>query len=176
MAPRPTDRTDADATWSRADRGPAPTGRLETLEALVAVLAGSLALSLVTGDGIAGAGILVLASVWRLLRTDEGPPVLAMAVTFQWIQVTAGLYYYGLTGRALPAIVHSDYRPMVLIGLGCVVALALGLASARASGSGSGASSAGPSARSCGRVSSPCTWAASSSRARSRSWPGACRA
>jgi hypothetical protein len=128
MAPRPTDRTDADATWSRADRGPAPTGRLETLEALVAVLAGSLALSLVTGDWIAGAGILVLASVWRLLRTDEGPPVLAMAVTFQWIQVTAGLYYYGLTGRALPAIVHSDYRPMVLIGLGCVVALALGLA------------------------------------------------
>jgi len=101
---------------------------LRSLEAPVAVLAGALALSLVTGDWIAGAGVLVLASVWPLLKTEEGPPVLAMAVTFQWIQVTAGLYYHGLTGRPLPAVVLSDYRPMVLIGLGCVVALAGGLA------------------------------------------------
>jgi hypothetical protein len=128
VASTPIGPTELDAAWPRAGRAPAPPAGLRALEALVAVLAGALALSLVTGDWIAGAGVLVLAFIWRLLRTEEGPPVLAMAVTFQWIQVTAGLYYFGLTGRALPAIVHSDYRPMVLIGLGCVVALAAGLA------------------------------------------------
>src|SRR5438309_1583592 len=64
---------------------------------------------------------------WRYLRTADGPPVLAMAFTFQWAQITMGVYYHALTGRSLDTMDLSDYRPMVLIGLGCLVALLLGL-------------------------------------------------
>jgi hypothetical protein len=56
------------------------------------------------------------------------PPVLPLAFTFQWVQVTAGIYYYIFTGRRLDAMDQSDYRPMVLVGLGCLLALLLGLA------------------------------------------------
>ena len=80
-----------------------------------------------TRDWIGGVALLVLLLGWRWLRTVEGPPVLAMAFTFQWVQVTVGLYYYRLSGRTLDAVELSDYRPMVLIGLGCVLALGLGL-------------------------------------------------
>ncbi len=83
---------------------------------------------LVAGDWIAAAAILVLWVAWRILPADEaGPPVLAMALTFQWVQVTAGMWYHALTGIPLPAVDLSDYRPMVAIGLGCLLALALGL-------------------------------------------------
>ena len=50
-----------------------------------------------------------------------------MAFTFQWVQVTAGIWYQMLTGIRLPAVDHSDYRTMVLIGLGCLAALLVGL-------------------------------------------------
>ncbi len=82
---------------------------------------------LLCGDWIAAACILVLALIWHYLRGDEGPPVLALALTFQWLQVTSGLLYYGFTGRAVEAVLLSDYRPMVLIGLGCLLALTAGL-------------------------------------------------
>jgi hypothetical protein len=78
-------------------------------------------------DWIAGLAVLVLWAGWRYLQHEDGPPVLAMAFTFQWLQVTIGMYYYGITGRSLEAVELSDYRPMVLIGLGCLVSLALGL-------------------------------------------------
>jgi len=82
---------------------------------------------LVSGDWIAALAIWVLWAGWRLLPSGEGPPVLAMAYTFQWIQVTAGLWYYALTGIRLPALDVPDLRPMMLIGLGCLVALLAGL-------------------------------------------------
>ncbi len=50
-----------------------------------------------------------------------------MALTYQWMQVTLGIYYFTLTGRQVEAMYASDYRPMVLIGLGCVSALLVGL-------------------------------------------------
>lgn len=78
-------------------------------------------------DWLAGLGILLLWAIWLLLFEDGEPPVLAMAVSFQWMQVTLGLYYFGLTGRELEAMYASDYRTMVLIGLGCVSALLVGL-------------------------------------------------
>jgi hypothetical protein len=78
-------------------------------------------------DWIAGLAILVLWGVWAFLREDNHPPVIPLALTFQWTQVTCGIYYYALTGRQLEAMYASDYRRMVLIGLGCIVALALGL-------------------------------------------------
>ena len=49
-------------------------------------------------------------------------------MSYQWVQVTCGLFYCGLTGRELEAIYSSDYRTMVTIGLGCVMLLTLGLA------------------------------------------------
>jgi hypothetical protein len=80
-----------------------------------------------SGDWIPSVAILVLWGVWRSLRAREGPPVLAMALTFQWVQVTAGLWYYALTGVRLPALDLSDYGRAALIGLGCLVALSIGL-------------------------------------------------
>ncbi len=82
---------------------------------------------IIAADWIAAAGIVVLCAGWRYLRTADGPPVLAMAFTFQWAQITMGVYYHALTGRSLDTMDLSDYRPMVLIGLGCLVALLLGL-------------------------------------------------
>ena len=94
-----------------------------------AVIAGALCLAAwyFTRDWIAGLAVLVLWAGWRYLPREDGPPVLAMAFTFQWLQVTIGMFYHGLTGRSLDAVELSDYRPMVLIGLGCLVALLLGL-------------------------------------------------
>ena len=82
---------------------------------------------LLSADWIPAVAIWVLWAAWRYLRAREGPPVLAMAFTFQWVQVTAGMWYYALTGIRLPALDLSDYRPAILIGLGCLVALLLGL-------------------------------------------------
>ena len=57
---------------------------------------------------------------------EEGPPVLALALAFQWVSVTIGLFYVDLSGRTLMETATDVYRPMVAIGLGCVAALAVG--------------------------------------------------
>jgi len=80
----------------------------------------------VCGHWLAGLAVAVLMLGWRLLRTPDAPPVLALAFTYQWIQVTIGIFYTGLTGAHLPAL-DRDWETMVLIGLGCVTALALGV-------------------------------------------------
>jgi hypothetical protein len=79
-------------------------------------------------DWLAGVGIVLLWAIWKVLFEDGKPPVLAMALSFQWMQVTLGIYYFGVTGRQIEAMYASDYRPMVLIGLGCVASLLVGLA------------------------------------------------
>ena len=78
-------------------------------------------------DWIAGAAILVLWFMWKIVPRIEGPPVLALALTFQWAQVVAAIIYLGITGRRIADMDTVDYRPMVLVGLGCVLALAVGL-------------------------------------------------
>jgi hypothetical protein len=73
---------------------------------------------------------LALLTLWisiKLVSTHDRLFALPMALTFQWSQVTLGVFYLGLTGRAVPAIDECDYRPMVLIGLGCCLALAAGI-------------------------------------------------
>jgi hypothetical protein len=84
------------------------------------------------GHWLAGLAMAVLLLIWSLLRAREGPPVLALAMTTQWTQVTIGVFYAGLTGRAMVTMEQSDYQPMILLGLGSVVALTLGLAGGRA--------------------------------------------
>lgn len=81
----------------------------------------------VTGEWVAGAAVACLLLVWWLLGSAEGPPVLALAVTYQWVQVSIGIFYSTLIGEPLEAMVKSDWRTMVLIGLGCVVTLAISL-------------------------------------------------
>jgi hypothetical protein len=80
-----------------------------------------------TGEWVAGAAVASLLLVWWLLGSAEGPPVLALAVTYQWVQVSIGIFYSTLIGEPLEAMVKSDWRTMVLIGLGCVVTLAISL-------------------------------------------------
>lgn len=84
-------------------------------------------MSYMAEDWIAGVGLILLAAAWHLLTDAGRPPVLPLAFTFQWSQVTCGIYYYALTGRQMPAMYDSDYRPMVLAGLGCLFALLVGL-------------------------------------------------
>jgi hypothetical protein len=90
------------------------------------ILAG-IAVWLVFGDWLLGLSAFVLALGWAFLPAEEGPPVLALAYTLQWITVCIGLYYVAITGRPLQATLGSNYEPMVLIGLGCLVALLIGL-------------------------------------------------
>jgi len=104
-----------------------PARRLLTVWLIILVLGSGIAWAL-AGDWLTAAGLWVLAAGWRYLRTEDEPPVLALAFTFQWVQVTAGIYYHAFTGRRLDVMDLSDYRPMVLIGLGCLLALLLGLA------------------------------------------------
>ena len=80
-----------------------------------------------TGEWVAGAAVAALLLVWWLLSSAEGPPVLALAVTYQWVQVSVGIFYSALIGEPLEAMVKSDWRTMMLIGLGCVVTLAVAL-------------------------------------------------
>ena len=82
---------------------------------------------LVTGDWVLGLSAFVLAIGWALLPAAEGPPVLALAYTLQWVAVCIGLWYVAVTGRPLQATLASDYEPMVLIGMGCLLAILGGL-------------------------------------------------
>ena len=65
-----------------------------------------------TGYWIAGLAVAVLFLIWALLSTAEGPPVLALALTYQWMQVTIGLFYSTLTGEELEAMYQTDWQRM----------------------------------------------------------------
>ena len=86
---------------------------------------------IVFGDWLAGLSLAVLALIWVMLPAEEGPPVLALAATMQWVSVTIGLFYVQLTGRTVETTLRSDYRTMVALGLGCVVAMVMGLMAGR---------------------------------------------
>jgi hypothetical protein len=116
---------DAARARMAARRRPPPAAARPGLYAALALV--SALAWLVAGDVIAALAVWVLLAGWRMLPAGDGPPVLAMAYTFQWVQVTAGLWYHALTGIRLPAIELADHRPMMLIGLGCLLALLLGL-------------------------------------------------
>lgn len=102
-------------------------GPIRPSASVLLVVALSVGAWLLLNDWLAGAGVLVLWAIWYYLPSPEGPPVLALALTFQWIQVSCGLYYSALTASPLQVIDFSDYRPMILIGLGSIVSLLLGL-------------------------------------------------
>jgi hypothetical protein len=94
----------------------------------VAALVLAVLFSYLAGDWIAGVAAVLLWIIWATLSEKDEPPVLPLALSFQWLQVTCGIYYFALTGREVATMYSSDYRTMVLLGLGCIAALTLGLA------------------------------------------------
>ena len=48
---------------------------------------------LASGDWLIGACLLVLGLGWIVLQPDEGPPVIALAFSMQWVAVCVGLFY-----------------------------------------------------------------------------------
>lgn len=93
----------------------------------VALSAAIIGASLWAGDWLFGAALATMGVAYALLSPVSRPPVLVLAVAFQWMQVTIGLFYHAATGRSLVAIEVSDYRPMVLVGLASVLCVAVGL-------------------------------------------------
>lgn len=111
----------------------APTSQNPPVLGLVPVQVALLVVAAVgvviaTGTWLAGLAIGVLWFGWQILPCYEGPPVLALAFTFQWLQITAGTFYHGLTGRLLPANMVAETPKMILLSLGCLIALAVGIA------------------------------------------------
>jgi hypothetical protein len=80
-----------------------------------------------TGDWLVPAALGTLLAGWRLLREGPGTPVLAVAWTYQFAQVAAGLLYVAFTGDTLDTTQDADWRPMVELGLVAILALALGM-------------------------------------------------
>src|SRR4051812_48705957 len=80
-----------------------------------------------TGYWIAALAVAVLLLVWALLGSGEGPPVLALALTYQWMQITIGIFYSALTGVELEAFYTTDWQRMVLIGLGWITCLTVAI-------------------------------------------------
>ena len=94
---------------------------------LVSYGVGAFLVGLFANDWIAGASILTLLVGMKLVSTGDRLFVLPLAFAFHWLQTSIGLMYLTFTGRAVPAVELSDYRPMVLVGLGCCLALAGGI-------------------------------------------------
>jgi len=100
--------------------------RISDLELIAFGLTGLVA-GLVTDDWLTAAAVMTLMVCVRLVMTGDGLFVLPIAISFHWMQGNLGLIYYGLTGRQVMAIYDSDWRPMVMIALGCCLSLAAGI-------------------------------------------------
>lgn len=87
------------------------------------VVSGAVLLSLLSSDWIPGLSIVILWGGWKYLSREPGPPVVASAFTHQWLQVTIAVLYSIVTGRTITQMEQVDYRPMMLIGLGSLVAM-----------------------------------------------------
>ncbi len=88
----------------------------------VSVLVGS-----VTDQWLMAGSLPVLWAIWRFLRLEGGPPVLAFALTYHWGQNVIGLFYYWITGRRPLGMEAELYSQMVIISLICVCLLVAGI-------------------------------------------------
>src|SRR5687768_11340385 len=105
------------------------TPRRRVMEPLrgLAFMGAIVILTLLAADWIAGLALIVLIVGLRILARENGPPVLAAAFASQWLQVTVAIFYFAVTGRQVIEMTSANYRPMVLIGLACVVTLFTGI-------------------------------------------------
>ena len=69
-----------------------------------------------------GPSLFVLLVGLYLLSRDDGPPVVAAAFTYQWLQVTVALWYLAVTSRRIDDLNDPEPTRMVLIGLATIVA------------------------------------------------------
>ena len=86
----------------------------------------TLVLFIIADDPLVAASVVVLWLCIKLVSTHDRLYVLPLAMTFQWSQTILGMLYKAFTGREVPAFA-SDYRPMVMMGMGCVLALSAGI-------------------------------------------------
>jgi hypothetical protein len=100
--------------------------RFSDLE-LIGVSLGTFVTYYVCDDWLAAASVVTLWICVKLVSTHDRMFVLPVALAFHWSQCTLGVFYKPLTGREVQAHYASNYRPMVLIGLGCCLALAFGI-------------------------------------------------
>lgn len=71
--------------------------------------------------------LFVFALIWRVLPSQDGIPILPVALSYHWLQVSAGLFYFPVFDRYSRITDESPYRAMVGLGLGCVLAIVFGL-------------------------------------------------
>jgi hypothetical protein len=89
----------------------------------LAMLGSIFVFGLLANDWIASAALATLFVGWRYMFREQGPPIVAVAFSNQWLQVTVGILYFAMSGRKVVEMRTDDYRPMVVLGLGCVIAL-----------------------------------------------------
>ncbi len=80
-----------------------------------------------TIDWLVFPAVFVLALIWRVLPSQDGVPILPAALSYHWLQVSAGLFYFPVFNRYSRITDESPYRAMVGLGLGCVLAIVFGL-------------------------------------------------
>ena len=70
-----------------------------------------------SGEPIALAAMLMLWAFWRYLPIDEGPPGLPFSCSFHLIQVVVGVFYVGVTKRALEPMLAPQYQRMMWLAM-----------------------------------------------------------
>lgn len=84
---------------------------------------GTALVTVLAADWVALAALILLWVGWKYLSREPGAPIAAAAFTHQWVQVTIGVFYAAITGRQVIEMRTTDYRPMVLVGLGSILAM-----------------------------------------------------
>jgi hypothetical protein len=100
--------------------------RFADIELLAAAFIGAMVYFAV-GDWLPVLALAALYLCVKLTLTHDHVYALPLALTFQWTQGTLGIFYHAVTGRSVPAIYSTNYRPMVVLALGCCLALAAGI-------------------------------------------------
>ncbi len=98
-----------------------------TLAEFIAAAGTAAILGWMADDSLVALCLAVLFIGLKLVHTDDNLSILAAAFAFQWMQTSIGVLYKGLFNRDVATIYSSNYRPMVMIGLGCCLALAVGI-------------------------------------------------
>jgi hypothetical protein len=93
----------------------------------IAALVGCALIGVIADDALLALAVLVLLAGLKLVSTADELFVLPAAYAFHWIETSIGLVYRAVFNREVATFHASNYQPMVLIALGCCVALALGI-------------------------------------------------
>ena len=85
------------------------------------------AVGLYADDALLALSVFVLLAGLKLMWTSDGLFVLPAAYLFHWLETSIGLVYKAFFNREVATFYASNYQPMVLISLGCCLALAIGV-------------------------------------------------